>query len=257
MTSGSRQVLTLDSFYVYRVMSLLQDLRYGLRMLIRAPGFTATAVAVLAVGIGVNATVFSLANAFFLRPLPVPDSATLVRVYSNRFSNTPYPTYLQLRDRNSTLTGLAAFRVQSFGLRVDSDTEHAFGELASGEYFRLLGIAPARGRLLEPSDDRPGTSPVAVLSYAFWMRRFAGSSDVVGRTIGLNGQPFTIVGVAPEGFTGVLAPVVGDLWVPVAADVLLRPALDSSVRLDSMTMHLIGRLKPGLQRAQAQADLDA
>ncbi len=236
--------------------TFIQDLRYGLRTLSRAPGFTAMSVAVLALGIGVNATVFSLANAVFLRPLPVSNPHEIVRVYANRYSNVRYRTYVALRDRNSTLSGLAAFQGQAFGLRIDADVEHAFGEVVSGNYFSILGVAPAMGRLLVPADDRPGAPPAAVLSHAFWVRRFGASPSAVGRTISLNGQPFTIVGVATERFTGVLAPLVGELWVPLATDSLLRPALDEATRLETMSFHLAGRLKPGVDRARAQADLD-
>jgi predicted permease len=234
----------------------LQDIRYGIRTLARTPGFTLIAVAVLALGIGANATVFSLANAFFLRPLPVSDPGTIVRVYSNRYSNTAYRSYIEYRDRNSTLAGLAAFQMQSFGLRIDADTEPAFGTIVSGDYFSVLGVAPARGRLLVASDDRAGAPPAVVLSHAFWKRRFGASPDIVGKTIGLNGQAFTIVGVAAEGFTGLMTPLVGDLWVPLAADALLRPALDPVTRLDTTSIHLVARLKPGVDRALAEADLD-
>jgi predicted permease len=236
--------------------SLLQDVRYGLRTLTRAPGFTLIAVGVLALGIGANATVFSLANAFFLRPLNVVDPAGIVRVYSNRFSNTRYRTYLELCDRNSTFAGLAAFQLQSFGLRIDADTEHVFGKIVSGNYFPVLGVAPFRGRLLVDADDQVGAPPAVVLSHAFWTRRFGASPDIVGKTIALNDQPFTIIGVAAEGFNGVMAPLGGDLWVPLAADALLRPAIDSATRLDAMSFHLVGRLKPGVAREGAQADLD-
>lgn len=147
--------------------ALLQDIRYGFRSLGRTPGFTAIAVAVLALGIGANATVFSLTNAFFLRPLPVSDPDAFVRVYSNRFSNTRYRTYAELRDRNSTLADLAAFHLRSFGLRVDGDNEHTFGEIVTGTYFPTIGISAGRGRLLVPSDDVSGAPPVVVLSHAF------------------------------------------------------------------------------------------
>src|SRR4029453_9765506 len=105
-------------------------------------------------------------------------------------------------------------------------------------------------------DDRPEAQPAVVLSYAFWQRRFAASADAVGRTIWLNGKSFTIVGGAPNRFTGGLAPLVGDLWVPLATDALLRPALDQSTRLETMSFHLAGRLRPGVARARAQTDLD-
>jgi predicted permease len=236
--------------------ALLQDFRFGLRALGRTPGFTAIAVAVLALGIGANATVFSLANAFFLRPLPVADAGAFVRVYSNRFSNTRYRTYAELRDRNATLAELAAFQLRSFGLRVDADNEHTFGEIVTGNYFSIIGATAARGRLLVPSDDVAGAPPVAVLSHAFWLRRFGGAPDAVGRTIALNGQPFVIVGIAPKEFTGILSPLTGSLWVPLAADAVLRPGPDLSARMARESFHLAGRLKPGIDRARAQVDLD-
>jgi predicted permease len=234
----------------------LQNLRYGVRSLLRTPGFTVMAVAVLAIGIGANAAIFTLTNAFFLRPLPVASPDAVVRVYSNRYSNTRLTEYLEYRDRNSTLSGLAAFQLHSFGLRIDRDSEHAFGEIVSGNYFDVLGVTPARGRLLTVDDDRLGAPPVVVLAHAFWKRRFAGATDIVGKTIALNDRRFTVVGVATERFTGVMTPLVGDFWVPIAADGLLRPALDERTRLDSISVHMAGRLKPGVDRTGAQADLD-
>jgi predicted permease len=238
------------------VRAFVRDIRYGLRTLARAPGFTLTAVALLGIGIGANAMVFSLANAFFLRPLPVSDPDQVVRVYSNRYSNTPYRSYIEYRDRNSTLVGLVASQLQSFGVVIDQETEHTFGTLVSGDYFPVLGIAPARGRLLAASDDRTDAPPAVVLSYAFWSRRFGTAPDAIGRTIAINNQPFTIVGVTSRRFTGDVPPLTGDLWIPLAADRLLRPALDPADRLDTLGFHLMGRLKPGVEMATAQADLD-
>ena len=236
--------------------AFVQDIRYGVRSLSRTPGFTLIAIAVLGIGIGANAVVFSLANAFFLRPLPVSDPDHVVRVYSNRYSNTPYRFYIEYRDRNSSLSGLAASAIQSYGVVIDRETEHTFGTLVSGDYFSTLGVAPAWGRLLAVSDDRADAPPAVVLSYAFWSRRFGRAADAVGRTIAVNNQPFTIVGVAPDRFTGVVPPLTGDLWIPLAADPLLRPALDPAARLDTLSFHLVGRLKPGVDLARAQADLD-
>ena len=235
---------------------ITQDVRYGTRTLLRAPGFTAIAILVLSLGVGVNTAVFSLANALFLRPLPVADPGGLVRVYSSRHSNTRHPLYEQLRSRNATLSGLAGFQVRSFGMRAGGDTEHVFGEVITGDYFPVVGLQPAVGRLLAPPDDRPGAPPAVVLSHAFWTRRFGAAPDVVGQSLTLNGQPFAIVGVAPREFTGLLAPLVGDLWVPLAADPLLRPGVDPATRFAGISLHLAGRLKPGVDRAQAQADLD-
>jgi predicted permease len=236
--------------------SLFKDLRYALRTLTRTPGFTGIAVVVLALGIGANATVFSLTNAFFLRPLPVSDVESLVRVCSNRYSATSQASYLEYRDRNSTLVGLAGFQLRSLGLRIDRETEHAFGEIVSGDYFSLLGVRPAHGRLLNVSDDRAGAPPAVVLSHAYWTRRFGASADVIGRTMSLNDQPFTIVGVVSETFTGMMSPLRGVLWVPLAADSLLRPGLDPAARSNAVPLHLIGRLKPGVNRTRAEVDLD-
>jgi hypothetical protein len=201
---------------------LLHDVRFGFRTLSRSPGFALVAVAVLAIGIGANAAVFTLANAFFLRPLAVEDPGTLVRVYSNRHSNTAYRAYVEYRERNATLEALAAFQMRSFGARIDAETEHVFGTIVSGDYFPVLGVSAALGRILGPVDDRPEAAPVVVLSHAFWTRRFAASREVIGRTIALNDRPFTVVGIAPERFTGLMTPLSGDLWVPLSSDALLR-----------------------------------
>ena len=129
------------------------------------------------------------------------------------------------------------------------DVEPAFGELVAGNYFPLLGLTPTRGRLLAETDDRAGAPPVVVLSDAFWKNRLGQSNDVVGRTIVLNGTAFTVVGVAPERFAGLMRPLTADLWVPSAADALLRPMLEQAER-QSRSSPLIGRLKPGVDLAQ-------
>jgi predicted permease len=233
-----------------------RDVKYALRSLRRTPVFTVIAVAVLAIGIGANATIFSLVSALFLKPLPGADPASLVRIASNQYSTTPHRTYLELRDRNATLEQLAAFNMQSFGMRVGVDVEHVFGTIVSGEYFSTLGIGPSMGRLLEVGDDRPGAPPAVVLSYGLWTRDFAAAQDAVGRTIAINDVTFTVVGVARRGFSGVMAPLAGELWVPLATDALLRPELDQATRLDTSSYQLIGRLKAGVTRERASADLD-
>jgi predicted permease len=235
---------------------LAQDVRYGFRTLVRAPSFTVTAVLVLAVGISANVTVFSLGNALFLRPLPVAEPGSLLRVCSNRYSTTGYRSYLEYRDRNRTLSDLAGFQMRSFAVRVDRENEHTVGETVTGNYFPMLGTVPSRGRLLSDEDDRANAVPVVVLSHRFWTRRFNASPEAVGRTIMLNDRVFTIVGVAPAEFTGLMTPLVGDLWVPVATDALLRGEMDQTARLDSLTLHLMGRLRAGIVRSQAQSDLD-
>lgn len=235
---------------------LLSDARYAFRSLSRSPGFTIVATLLLGFGIGANSAVFSLANALFLRPLPVTDPDSAIRVFSNRYSNTPYATYLELVARNSTLSGLAASQISMFGMRAGGDPEQAFGALTTGNYFPLLGVRPEHGRVLTESDDSGGAESVAVLSHAFWSRRFGRDPSVVGTTITLNDRPFTIVGIVEAAFTGVTAPLTMDLWVPMAADEWLRPGLSDAERIDSRSVHLMGRLRPGIDRTRAQADLD-
>ena len=238
------------------VERLWQDTRYGARTLRRTPGFTVTAVLVLALGIGVNATVFSVVNAYFLRLLPVADASGVVRVYSNRWSNSRLETYEALRDRSATLQGLAAFQGMAAGVRLDRETERMTGQVVSGNYFSLLGVRASLGRALTATDDRPDAAPVVVLTHAFWERRFAASADVIGRTVSLNDRAFTIVGVLEPTFAGTMAPLMSDFWLPLSADVLLRPSLGSAERADSLTVHMLGRLAPGATRQQAEAELD-
>jgi predicted permease len=238
------------------VERLVQDVRYGMRTLGRTPGFTAIAVLVLALGIGVNATVFTVTNAYLLRLLPVPDASRVVRAYSNNFSNTGLRRYEALRDGNSTLEGLAAFQMLSAGYRLDREVEHTYGQLVSGNYFPLMRVKAGHGRVIDESDDRAAAAPVTVLSHRFWQSRFAGSRDVVGRTIALNDHTFTIVGVAEPGFTGAMSPLVPDFWVPLSADAVLRPSMDAAARAESMSVHMLGRLKPDASRVSAESDLD-
>ena len=237
------------------VERFVQDARYGARTLVRTPGSTAITIAILSFGIGVLATVFTVVNAYFLKRLPAADAARVVRVYSNRYANTSQTLYQELRDRNSTLDGLAAFQMISAGMRLERETEHGFGTIVSGNYFSLLGIGPARGRLLVPADDAVGAPPVVALSHRFWVNRF-GASDVVGRTLFLNDKPFTIIGVVQAGYDGAMAPLVGEFWVPLGADAMLRPALTAEQRRNSLSIHMLGRLKPGIDRASTAANLD-
>lgn len=237
--------------------SIVSDLVLGVRQWRRAPGFTAIALLALAAGIGVTATVFSVANALLLRPLSAGDAGRLVRVYSERNSNTPFSVYADYRARTRTLSDLAAFQFASLGVRAgDAPARQMFGELTSGNYFRTLRVQPAVGRLFGPGEDdlsRPARS--VVLSHRLWRDAFAQDPAVIGRTIAVNGEPFEIVGVAPRAFTGSLGPMMPQLWVPFSAEPLLRPHAPS--RLASRTgngIHMIGRLADGVTRARAQAE---
>ena len=251
---------------------LLQDLRYALRQLRKSPGFTAVAVITLALGIGANTAIFTVVNALLLKMLPVSQPEQLVVVgdpgLPNSVSNgTPrtdifsYPLYKEFRDHNSAFSGLSAagsdHHIELETGEGETPAERVTGRMVSGNYFSVLGLKPAAGRLLSSSDDTAeNANPVAVLSYGFWRRKFALSPSVLGRDIRLNGFPFTIIGVAPEGFDG---DVVGEqmaLFVPLSMQpeiVRGRHWLQSG---NVSWLTLIGRLLPNASPAQAEANLN-
>jgi predicted permease len=201
---------------------LWQDLRYAARGLWRNPGFALVIVLSLALGIGANTAIFSVLNAVLLRPLPVahPEQLYTLDITESRFrapQRLSYPLFDQMRsvagDGIAAMSRVARMYSRSSG---GGEQEIARVQLASGEYFRLLGIAPALGRLLDPADNlKIGAHPVAVVSHAFWQRKFGGSPDVIGRSVNLNGTAFTIVGVAPSGFNGLWLESPVDVWIPL------------------------------------------
>jgi macrolide transport system ATP-binding/permease protein len=241
-----------------------QDLRYGARMLSKQPGFALIAVITLALGIGANATMFNLTDALLLKPLPgVADPDQLVqigRTYNSRgFSNSAYADYRDFRDQNTTFTGIAAESDQAFHMGTDKTAERVWGVLVSGNYFEVLGVRAAQGRLLQPEDARTeGDSPVAVISERLWRKHFRDESPV-GKTISLNSHSYTIVGVA-AGFKGTGALDENrDVWIPVTMwrhgnPWLVRMGAELNSR-SSQFVNLFGRLGPGVTVAQAQADL--
>ena len=203
--------------------SILQDLRYALRSLRRSPVFTLVAVLTISVGIGATTTIFSVANAFLIRaPAGVRHAGDLVTVHAlsedgSSFHSFSYPGYTELRDANSGLTGLAAFRIIPASLTTATEPDLLMGMVVSGNYFQLMGTRPALGRLIQPADDRgdAGADAVVVLSHRLWVRQFSSDSTVLGRTITINRQSFTVIGVAEAGFQGhVVAMDVGG-WVPM------------------------------------------
>src|SRR5436305_761110 len=250
---------------------LVQDIRYAVRQLRKNPGFTAIAVLTLAFGIGANTAIFSVVNALLLKMLPVRDPQQLVVVgdptWANTSSNgTPrteifsYPLYKQLRDRSSVFEGLCAGATEP---RIEiegpdqSSVPRVTGRMVSGNYFNVLGLQPAAGRLFTDSDDTAeNANPVVVLGYQYWQRHFGGSSSIVGQDVRLNGYPFTVVGVAPPGFEG---DVVGDqmnVYIPLSMQpeiVRGRHWLNSP---NASWLSLIGRLKTGVTPAQAEANLN-
>jgi predicted permease len=252
--------------------SLLNDLRYGLRQFGRNPGFTAIAVLTLALGIGANSAIFTVVNALLLKMLPVRDPQQLVVVgnptLANQRSNgTPrtdvfsYPLYKELRDQNSVFNGLCAAATDH---RTEVDTgeaaaayEKVLGRMVSGNYFSVLGLEAAAGRLFADSDDTAeNANPVVVLGYQYWQRKFALSPSVIGSQIRLNGYPFTVVGVAPAGFEG---DVVGErmaLFVPLSMQPEIVRGRHWRNSANNSWLSLIGRLKPGMTAAQAEANLN-
>src|SRR5215471_15675603 len=170
--------------------TLIQDLRYGVRMLMKNPGFTLVAVITLGLGIGANTAIFTLLDKVLIRPLPVerPDQlVTFVEDAGGEPAVFSYPLYTELRDRNDVLSGLAAYHQQPFSLSDGSMTERVIGQFVSGNYFAALGVRPALGRFFLAEEDRaPGAHPVVVIGHGLWLRRFGGDPAVIGKTISLN-----------------------------------------------------------------------
>lgn len=247
-------------------MTVLADLRYALRLLARSPIFTLTAVLSLALGVAATAGVFSMSDALLLRPRPgVANPATLVDVGrtnrgDDRLDNFGYPLFEALRDRATLLEGLAAMRREPDVMALGDATasERLYATLVSGNFFAVTGTRPAAGRFFAPDEDRtPGTHPVVVLSHQLWTRRFAQDPAIVGRTIRLNNLPYTVIGVAEDGFTGTT--LIGtDAWIPMAMDAHVRASEQSLLTLnDVVWMTAIGRLRPGVTVAQAREELGA
>ena len=247
---------------------LFRDMRYGFRSMLRAPGFSFFAILTLALGIGASTTVFTLVNTLLLHPLPVQDPSHLVCVYTTdvkgqKQSGNLLPTsYLNLKDyqaRNTAFSGIGGFSPPLvMTLTESTGTERFFGQLVTSDYFETLGLAPAKGRFFLPGEtSTPGSMPVAVLSYNAWKIRFDRAPDIVGKTIGLNGTPFTVVGVAPAGFLGVSAVFGPDVWLPatMAAQVLPPSLQDILSDRGKPFFQAVGRLKPGVSRSQAEANL--
>lgn len=240
-----------------------QDFVQAVRALRRSPVFVLTAVLSLAVGIGATTAIVTLANALLLRPAPgvgAPDR--LVTIGSRRggtFDNFEYPTLVDLRAASRTVPEMAAMLIEprSFSLAGPSGGEPVRGSIVSGNFFRVLRVPPAVGRFFAPDEDQvPRARPVVVLSHAYWRRRFGSDSSIVGRTVTLNGSPFTVVGVAPERFRGpfILAP---DVWAPVMSAPLLGLPEDLLTNRRATWLIAIGRLAPDAGVPEAQAELAA
>ena len=231
--------------------ALWSDVRYGLRLLARSPGFTAVAVLALALGIGANTLIFTFINARLLQPLPFRDPDRLVALWSVEREggvtwNVAHPDYLDWREQNRTFEELAALSEGSYTLTGGQEPEWLIGRLASATVFAVLGVKPALGRGFLPEEDRLGADRVVVLSHGLWLRRFAGNPGIVGQVVRLNQEPHTVIGVLPRGFR--LGSADYDVWVPLALD----PA---KAHRGNRFLQVVARLKPGVTIAGAQAEI--
>ncbi len=251
---GSREMWGWNS-----VDTLLQDLRYALRMLRRNSGFTAVAVLSLALGIGANALVFSVVNALLLRPLPVVRPEQLVFLETKSGITQSFPNYRDLRDRNKTLSGLVGYRLVPMEFESASGATRIWGLLATGNYFDMLGLHPVMGRFFHQADDlHSGASPYAVLSYSAWRGRFGGDSGIVGKTVRINRLPYTVLGVAPPDFHGTELWYWPEVWVPMMMEPQIENYPDAGWLDNRGTWDtwVLGRLKPGTSKTQALANLN-
>ncbi|MEA2693347.1 MAG: hypothetical protein QOJ16_2734, partial [Acidobacteriota bacterium] len=245
---------------------LWQDLRLGFRLLVKYPRVSVWAVLSLALGVGANSAIFSLVDGLLLRPLPVAAPGRLVAVYgtdqgSGNLSYYPfsYPNFLDLRDGNSSLSGMFAFRRHRLSFADgQGEPELVTGQIVSTNYFALLGVRPALGQTFTPGPDRAmGGDAVVVLGHGLWQRRFDSDPRIVGRTLTLNGQAFKVLGVAPPGFRGTQLISPAEFWVPMTLFKSLSPRASVMDQREWQMFLAMGRLRPGVSAAQAEANLGA
>ncbi len=247
---------------------ILQDLRYALRQMRKAPIFTLVAVVTLALGIGANTAIFTLLDQALLRTLPVSHPEQLVRLeftgstrgHFNSFGGDDhgyfsYPMYRDLRDQSTVFENLIGTDLQNVSVQWNNKPDFVGCELASGNYFQALGLKPALGRLFIPGDDVPNSAPVVVLSFNYWKRQFGSDPGVINQMLLINAQPFTIIGVAPPGFHSVIAGATEDVFVPLTSKNIITPRWQDLEDFNSHWMMIVGRLKPGVSRVQAEASL--
>jgi putative ABC transport system permease protein len=253
-----------------RDMTLWQDIRYGFRMLAASPGFTIVAVLSLAIGIGANCAIFSFADGLLLKPLPVARPAEVLTVGSRSSFEafnasslvSSYRDYVDIRDRNKSFEGLAAFSYLTVGFATDptATPKIKMGMMASSNLLPLMGAEPTIGRTFRPDEDQvPGRDAVVVLGRTLWEQEFGSDARVLGRSVRINGAPFTVIGVAPGSFTGMNAVVRSDFFVPM----MMSPRVINDKRTGSLeardvrNLRVKGRLKPGVTQAEAQSELTA
>jgi predicted permease len=236
--------------------TLLQDVRYGVRMLAKRPGFTLVAVLTLALGIGANTAIFSVVDAVLLRPLPYANPDGLVVVFDNFLNmglpeiSVSIPEFVDYRERNGVFTDIAAWFTGTANLTETGEPEQIRVAYVSASLFPLLGVEPAAGRAFTPEEDQPGNDTVVVLSHGLWQRRFGGDQGIVGKTLRLDGEAYTVVGIAPAGFQ---FPSQIDVWAPIA----FTPAQLDQQQRGSRFLQVVARLKPGVTPERAGSEMAA
>jgi len=241
--------------------TLLQDIRHGTRLLWKSPGFTFVAVLTLALGIGANSALFSVVNAFMIRPLPVSHPEELM-VLANSHPENDRPhgvSYLDFQDYRAqcdAFSSMVATERDFIGLSADGRADRIFAEFVSGDYFSMLGVQPLLGRFFLPEEGKnPGADPLVVLGYAYWRQRFAGDPSVVGKAVSVNGRAATIIGVAPESFHGTFTVVEMQAYLPLGMAIISPVGPELFTKRDSHALEIFARLKPSVSRGAAQASL--
>ncbi len=238
----------------------LQDIRYALRVLAKSPGFTAVAVLTLALAIGANSVVFGILNALILRPVDVPQAESLYGIQRkiDHYGAESYPNYLDLRDRNRSFDGLAAYSIEAAGLDTGDNPSRVWLEPVSGNYFDVLRIQPYLGRFFHGSDEHgPNSAPYIVLTYGYWRTHFRDDPGVVGRVVRVNKHPFTILGVAPPEFHGTLVFFFPDFFMPIVNQEQVDATSYLNARGNRAVFQVMGHLKAGVTPEQAVADLNS
>ena len=238
-----------------------RDLRYAIRSLIKSPGFFAIAFIAIALGIGVNTTILGIVNTLLLRPLPIGHSDRVVQLFTSDSHFTgrnpnSYLNFLDYQKQNSVFTGMAGYTFAGIGMTRAGETTNVLGQLVSGNYFDLLELHPFLGRGFLPEEDTtPNGHPVAIVSYKFW-KKLGGDRNIIGSTLTLNGHAFTVIGVAPAGFTGIDIGVAPEIWTPLAMHGWIRPSGDEWFEMRrALFLNVVARLKPGISVSAAQAQM--
>jgi len=253
--------------------SLLADIRFAVRWLRKSPGFALVAVASLAIGIGFNTALFAVVDAVLFKPLPVSAPSRLVDVFTSdstgafEYSTSSYPDYLDLSAQNDVFEALVGYSPMFAALNLDGRSRLAMGEIVTGNYFEVFGVGAELGRTILPSDDAPGAPRVVMVSRRYWTRELGSAPDAIGRSVRIRGASYTIVGVAPAGFNGMVPILAPEMWIPVSASLDVEPvgmhdAMPSptgTTRLDRRAdrwLFIRGRLKPGATIEQARANFN-